>query len=129
MLQWHSSFQYWWLWQYTWVIWRVEEWTDEETIWKFIDKTFWIICKLMKDQWFFYSEYKKYHDFKYQNIVCSNSLIKFIADLYKGKMNDHQIVRVLQMQKDVHYICCDHSQLFLYSDQIYQQLWDIMKLY
>ena len=93
MLQWHSSLQYWWLQWYACAIKRVEEWTGEETIWSFIDETFQVTYWSTENQRFFYSGYKKHHSFKYQDIVCSDSLIESIAEPYESKMNNLQIVR------------------------------------
>lgn len=129
MLQWHPSLQYRRLRQYARAIRRVGGWTGGGKIRGFIDGTFRATCRPMEDQRFFYSGYKKHHGFKYQGIVCPDGLIRSIAGLYEGKMNDHQIVRVSRVQEDVRRVCRGHPQLFLYGDQAYQRLWGIMGPY
>ncbi len=76
-----------------------------------------------------YSEYKRHHDFKYQAVVCSDSLIESIAGLYEEKINDHIIVQDFDLKQNLQQICNDQRQLFLFEDQVYKHLDEIFKPY
>ena len=92
MLCWHSILQYQHLQQYSQTIKRVNEWREQETIWRFVNETFQKTCCSQKEQQVMYSEYKRHHSFKYQTVICSDSLIELIAGPYEEKINDHIIV-------------------------------------
>ncbi len=58
-----------------------------------MNETFQETCCSQKEQQTMYSGYKRHHGFKYQAVICSDSLIDSIAGLYEEKINDHVIVQ------------------------------------
>ena len=94
-----------------------------------MNETFWETCYPQKEQQMMYSEYKRHHDFKYQAVVCSDSLIESIAGLYEEKINDHIIVQDFDLKQNLQQICNDQRQLFLFEDQVYKHLDEIFKPY
>ncbi len=57
-----------------------------------MNETFQETCCSQKEQQVMYSEYKRHHSFKYQAVICSDSLIESLTGLYEEKINDHVIV-------------------------------------
>jgi len=94
-----------------------------------VNETFQETCRPQKEQQMMYSGYKRHHSFKYQTVICSNSLIESIADLYEGKINDHIIVQDFDLKQDLQQICNGQRQLFLFEDQAYKHLDEIFEPY
>jgi len=94
-----------------------------------VNGTFQETCHPQKEQQVMYSGYKRHHDFKYQAVVCSDSLIESIAGLYEEKINDHVIVQDFSLKQNLQQVCNDQRQLFLFEDQAYKHLDEIFEPY
>ncbi|RPA92512.1 hypothetical protein L873DRAFT_1709451, partial [Choiromyces venosus 120613-1] len=54
----------------------------------FVDGTVRLFCHPGEDQGSFYSEYKKTHEFKFQNNVTPDSLLSSLVGLFPGPVGD-----------------------------------------
>ena len=70
-----------------------------------MNETFQETCCSQKEQQVMYSEYKRHHSFKYQAVICSDSLIESLTGLYEEKINDHVIVWDFSLKQNLQQVC------------------------
>lgn len=86
--------------------------------------------KLFENRRFYYSDYKKSHDFKYQEIVCLDDLIDSFSKFFEDKINDVYMIKVNELAKRLRTIFQrDEKSLYLYEDQTYEEQYEIFDFY
>ena len=98
-------------------------------VWEFLDETFRPICQPTDNQEFYYSGYKKLHEFKYQTIVTPNGLISFFIGPFEGKMNDQIMFIFSELEEILLQTLHRNELLYLYEDSGYSSLYMIITLY
>ena len=98
----------------------------DNTIWDFINSTFMRILRLLENQEMFYSEHKKDHGIKFQAIVTSDDIIQLLIESLLGAENDNKIYYESGI---LHWIRSMPEGLYLFGDQVYQSLSDVLLLY
>ena len=94
----------------------------------FIDDIFRDVCRSVKKQQQIYSNYKKHHDIRWQNIMFSNDIIDSLIDSYEKKINDWIIWQINDVEQRLKNISRNQIRsIYLYENSIYRAIFDVIE--
>src|SRR5205809_550026 len=94
----------------------------DDCIWDFMNETFKEFCWPDQEQKFFYSEYKKQHEYKYQAVIYSDEIVAALSESYERKINNFYMIKNSKLEEDCETLMKSNSSYYLYDDCVYKQL-------
>jgi hypothetical protein len=111
-----------------------------QNIWGFIDEKMCTICKPIKFQELYYSDYKKCHAIKFQAITTPDDLLSHIVGPWEGrygdallyrepKLQDSRLREVSQVDPLENHHDDPNNRLYLYGDLAYGLSYGVISAY